>query len=81
MNVWLTSQGTDANRESAQALALEAVRSLPSSQAAELWNVGFRTLSSLSLPLDGLVYELVRVLSGSAKGPLRVRPLTFKQYS
>ncbi|EIE27370.1 hypothetical protein COCSUDRAFT_11398 [Coccomyxa subellipsoidea C-169] len=66
-----SAQGTDANRESAQALALEAVRSLPCSQAAELWIVGFRTLSSLSLPLDGLVNELVRVLSGSAKGRLR----------
>ena len=58
---------------------MEAVKSIPGSEAAELWIVGFRTLVSLSLPLDGLVQELLRTLSGSAKGPLRVGPLTLRE--
>lgn len=51
---------------------LEAVSSVPQQEAAELWMVGFRMLQSLSVPLDGLAQQLVKVLSGSAKGPLRV---------
>lgn len=54
---------------------LEAVRSVPKHDAAELWIVGFRTLKDLSLPLDSLVQQLVHALSGSTKGPLQVGSL------
>ena len=70
-----TAQGSAATGENVQALALEAVKSIPGCEAAELWIVAFRTLVSLSLPLDNLVQELVRTLSGTAKGPLRVSHL------
>lgn len=51
---------------------LEAVRSVPKYDAAELWIVGFRTLKDLSLPLGSLVQQLVHELSSSSKGPLQV---------
>ena len=55
-----------------EALVIEAMKAVPSTEAAELWILGFRTLSSAGLPPDGLLQNLLRCLAGSPKGPLRV---------
>ncbi|CAL8463055.1 g2589 [Coccomyxa elongata] len=67
----ISSQGDVGTAKILEALVLEAVRSVPKHDAAELWIVGFRTLKDLSLPLDCLVQQLVHELSGSSKGPLQ----------
>ena len=66
------SQGDEGQTSALAALVAEAVKAVPSTDAAELWVLGFRTLSSAALPIDGLLQHLMRCLAGSPKGPLRV---------